>query len=72
MKRDQVSTIIEKETSQNLGVDWNCDSPLIADATVSYMPKTLNDQLGADQHVTQMNYSIANPNAAIGEVTTMI
>jgi uncharacterized protein YfaS (alpha-2-macroglobulin family) len=72
VKWDQITTLIEKENSQNLGVDWSCDSALIADATVSYMPKNLKDQLGADQHVRQMNYSIANPNAKIGEVTTMI
>lgn len=72
VKRDQISTINESSTAQNLAVSWSCDSPVIADTSVTYMPKKLQDQLGASQHVTQMNYSIANPKAAIGEVTTMI
>ena len=52
-------------------VKWTCDALIMADASVSFIPKTLDDLLGADAHVTQMNYSISKPNATIGELVDL-
>ena len=52
-------------------VKRKCDNLIMADASVSFIPKSLESLLGADTHVTQMNYSISNPLATIGEVIDM-
>jgi len=55
----------------NIHAKRSCDSALIADTYVTYIPNNLTDLLGANDKVTQMNYTIANPKAAISEITTM-
>lgn len=49
-------------------VKWTCDALIMADASISFMPKKLEDLLGADTNVTKMNYTISKPDAAIGEL----
>lgn len=70
--REKPVTIVEKNTTQSAAIKRQCDSVVIADASVTYMPKNINDQLGAAQGVTKMNYSIENPQAPIGGVTNLI
>ena len=47
-------------------VDWSCDSPLLADVAVSFLPKDLEKTLWAASHVSDMMWSISDPTANIG------
>ena len=49
-------------------VSWKCDSLIIADSSINFIPKTLNDLLGANTNVTQMDYNISNLKAKIGDL----
>jgi hypothetical protein len=53
-------------TGTTTTVDWTCDSPLLADIAVSFLPKEPTDLLWAENHVTDMERSISDPAAAIG------
>lgn len=51
---------------------WSCDSAIVADAIVSFLPKNLEELGGANQHVQQMKYSIAKPDSEVWESTEML
>ncbi len=72
VKRDQPVLISEKLQWKDIATSWTCDSQLIADIIVSYMPTKLDDLLWANQHVTQMNYSITELNQNIWETTSLV
>jgi uncharacterized protein YfaS (alpha-2-macroglobulin family) len=72
VKGDESILITEKMEWKNISANWTCDSQLIADIIVSYMPTTLQDLLWANQNVTQMNYSLAEPVQNVWEITSLL
>ncbi len=52
--------------------DWSCSQAILADVTVSFMPKDLSKTMGAASHVDWMQRSISNPKAAIGEKVSIV
>jgi uncharacterized protein YfaS (alpha-2-macroglobulin family) len=57
--------------TKDIIAEFTCDNTLIADTSITYVPEKLTDLLGADKHVTQMNYSIVDPTLPIGETTQL-
>jgi Bacterial Alpha-2-macroglobulin MG10 domain len=65
-------TITQPTTNtKDVIAEFTCDNTLIADTSITYVPEKLTDLLGADKHVTQMNYSIGDPTVAIGDTTKL-
>lgn len=52
--------------------DWSCSQAILADVTVSFMPKELSKTMGAASHVAWMQRSISHPKAAIGDKVNII
>ncbi len=65
------STIDVSSTAPTTVIDRSCDSPLLADMRVSFLPKDLADLLGSTGHVSTMVWSLSNPDATPGEQVTL-
>lgn len=59
-------------TLTGIQVDWSCDSALLADVVVSFLPKDLAKTLWKAQHVSHMERSISDPSAKIGQQVDIV
>lgn len=53
-------------------VDRSCDSVLLADVTVRYLPEDLNTLVWTNSHVSNMNWSISDPTAKVGQTVDIV
>lgn len=63
---DGVEKVVALSTT-GVTVKRDCDGLLLADMLVTYLPKQLEDVLGTENHVSNMQWSISDPKASIGE-----
>jgi len=51
---------------------WSCDSLIMSDVSVKYIPKDLEELPWAFENVQEMSWSTSNPSASVGEKITIV
>lgn len=72
VKKAAEATRVPALSGKQHTIERSCDAPLLADISLTYLPKKMDDVLGAASHVSAMSWSVSNPSAWVWETVDII